>query len=211
MGQNNNHKSNFHFLILDCKSFAVNYSLKSGTHRHHQTLGFMSSSLPSQFWNNILWTDETKINLYQSDRKRRVWRRKGTAHDPKHTTSLVKHGGGSVGMYGCQWNWFSCIYWWCDYWQKQQDESEVFRAILSAHIQPNASELIGRRFTVQMDNDPKHTAKQPKSFWRERSGLLCNGQVNHLTWIRLSMHFTCWRQNWRENAPRTSRNWRRLQ
>ncbi len=44
--------------------------------------------------------------------------------------------------------------------------------------------------------------KQPKSFWRERSGLLCNGQVNHLTWIRLSMHFTCWRQNWRENAPK---------
>ncbi len=32
MGQNNNHKSNFHFLILGCKSFAVNYSLKSGTH-----------------------------------------------------------------------------------------------------------------------------------------------------------------------------------
>ncbi len=29
MGQNNNHKSNFHFLILGCKSFAVNYSLKS--------------------------------------------------------------------------------------------------------------------------------------------------------------------------------------
>ncbi len=39
MGQNNNHKSTFHFLILGCKSFAVNYSLKSGTHRHHQTLG----------------------------------------------------------------------------------------------------------------------------------------------------------------------------
>ncbi len=48
-------------------------------------------------------------------------------------------------------------------------------------------------------------------FEGKRSGLLCNGQVNHLTWIRLSMHFTCWRQNWRENAPRTSRNWRRLQ
>ena len=22
-------------------------------------------------------------------------------------------------MYGCQWNWFPCIYWWCDCWQKQ--------------------------------------------------------------------------------------------
>ena len=31
--------------------------------------------------------------------------------------------------------------------------SEAFQAILSAHIQTNASELIGRRFTVQMDND----------------------------------------------------------
>ncbi|XP_039537119.1 uncharacterized protein LOC120485411 [Pimephales promelas] len=26
---------------------------------------------PPQFWNNILWTDETKINLHQSDGKRR--------------------------------------------------------------------------------------------------------------------------------------------
>ncbi len=42
--------------------------------------------------------------------------------------------------------------------------SEVFRAILFAHIQPNASELIGRCFTVQMDNDSKHTAKATKEF-----------------------------------------------
>lgn len=40
------------------------------------------------------------------------------------------------------------------------------------------------------------------------SEMLRNGQVNQPTWIRLSMHSTCWRQNWRENAPRTSRNWR---
>ncbi len=83
-------------------------------------------------------------------------------------------------------------FWWCDADKSSRMNSEVFWAILSAHIQPNASELIGRRFTVQMDNDPSILQKQPKSFWRERSGLLCNGQVNHLTWIRLSMHFTCW-------------------
>ncbi len=52
MGQNNNHKSNFHFLILGCKSFAVNYSLKSGTHRHHQTLGFIpGDALPGLYCN----------------------------------------------------------------------------------------------------------------------------------------------------------------
>ena len=50
MGQTNNHKSNFHFLILGCKSFAVNYSLKPGTHRHHQTLGFIpGDALPGLY------------------------------------------------------------------------------------------------------------------------------------------------------------------
>ncbi len=54
MGQNNNHKSNFHFLILGCKSFAVNYSLKSGTHRHHQTLGFIpGDALPGLCCNRL--------------------------------------------------------------------------------------------------------------------------------------------------------------
>jgi len=40
MGSINNHKLNFHFLTLGCKSFAVNYSLKSGAHRHQQMLDF---------------------------------------------------------------------------------------------------------------------------------------------------------------------------
>ncbi len=45
------------------------------------------------FWKSILWTAEIKINLYQNDGKKKAWRRLGTAHDPKHTTSYVKHGG----------------------------------------------------------------------------------------------------------------------
>ena len=42
--------------------------------------------------------------------------------------------------------------------------SEVYRAILSAHIRTNATKRIGRRFNVQMDNDPKHTAKAAQDF-----------------------------------------------
>ncbi len=44
-------------------------------------------------WKNILWMAATKINLYQNDGKKKVWRRFETAYDAKHTTSYVKHGG----------------------------------------------------------------------------------------------------------------------
>ena len=44
---------------------------------------------PAEFWKKVLWTEETKMNLYQSDGKKKVWRRKGTAPDPKPTSSCV--------------------------------------------------------------------------------------------------------------------------
>ncbi len=41
---------------------------------------------------------------------------------------------------------------------------EVYRDILSAQIQSNGAKFIGRRFILQMDNDPKHTAKATQEF-----------------------------------------------
>ncbi len=83
------------------------------------------------------------------------------------TTSSVKHGGGSVMAWACMAaSGTGSLVFIDDVTADKSSRmnSEVFRAILSAHIQPNASELIGRRFTVQMDNDPKHTAKATKEF-----------------------------------------------
>ncbi len=36
------------------------------------------------------------MNLYLSDGKETMWRKKGNVNDPKHTASSVKHGGGGV-------------------------------------------------------------------------------------------------------------------
>jgi len=91
------HESKYRGFTARCKPFI---SLKNRKAR----LDFAKKKhlkKPAQFWKNILWTDETKINLYQNDGKKKVWRRRGTAHDPKHTTLSVKHSRGSVKSLAC--------------------------------------------------------------------------------------------------------------
>ena len=44
--------------------------------------------------NKILWSDETKVELFGLNAKRHVWRKPGTI--PK-----VKHGVGSIMLWGC--------------------------------------------------------------------------------------------------------------
>ena len=60
--------------------------------------------------NKILWSDETKIELF--GRNANVWRKPGTL-------SMVKHGGGSIMLWGC----FSAAGTWrlVKIWETSQD------------------------------------------------------------------------------------------
>ncbi len=50
---------------------------------------------------HILWSDETKIHLFGSDGVKRVWQQPGDEYKDKCVLPTVKHGGGSVMVWGC--------------------------------------------------------------------------------------------------------------
>ncbi len=53
------------------------------------------------YWNHVLWSDETKINLFGSDVVMRVRWQPGEEYTDKCVLPTVKHGGGSVMVWGC--------------------------------------------------------------------------------------------------------------
>ena len=63
---------------------------------------------PKSFWENILWTDETKLELFVKPHHPYVHRKQNEAFKEKNTFPTVKHGGGSVmflGLLCCLWHW----------------------------------------------------------------------------------------------------------
>ncbi len=53
------------------------------------------------YWNHVLWSDEIKINLFGSDGVKRLWRQPSEEYKDKRVLPTVKHGGGSVMVWGC--------------------------------------------------------------------------------------------------------------
>ncbi|KAI4876221.1 hypothetical protein NFI96_017955 [Prochilodus magdalenae] len=53
------------------------------------------------YWNHVLRSDETKINLFGSDGVKHVWRQPGKEYKDKCVLPTVKHFGGSVMVWDC--------------------------------------------------------------------------------------------------------------
>ncbi|KAJ4935274.1 hypothetical protein JOQ06_016810, partial [Pogonophryne albipinna] len=50
--------------------------------------------------NQIVWFDETQMDLFGLNAKHHIWRNPGTTHHLANTIPTVKHGGGSIMLWG---------------------------------------------------------------------------------------------------------------
>ena len=48
------------------------------------------------FWNSVIFSDESKYNIFGSDGHENVWRKVNTELDPRNMTATVKYSGGSL-------------------------------------------------------------------------------------------------------------------
>ena len=56
---------------------------------------------PQDFWNNVLWTDETKVEISGHNAQQHIWRKPNTTYEHKHVILTVKHSGGGVIIWAC--------------------------------------------------------------------------------------------------------------
>ena len=115
-------------------------------------------------WKKVLWTDESKFEVFGSQRRTFVRRRTNEKMLEECLTPSVKHGGGNVMVWGC----FGAGKVGDLYRVKGILNKEGYHSILQRHAIPSGQRLIGANFILQQDNDPKHTSKLCKNYLEQK-------------------------------------------
>ncbi|KAK3554864.1 hypothetical protein QTP86_000902 [Hemibagrus guttatus] len=102
---------------------------------------------PQDFWENTLWTDEIKIELFGMSVSHYIWRKSNTAFQKKN---IIPTGPGRLAVINGTMN------------------SAVYQKILKENVRPSVCDLkLKRTWVLQQDNDPKHTSKSTSEWLKK--------------------------------------------
>lgn len=118
-------------------------------------------------WRTVIFSDETKINRFNSDGREWCWYREEESLIPRNVKQTVKHGGGNIKIWGCMTSFgvgFMCQI--VDILD-QHLYIDILKGELASTIEHYG--LDETKITFQHDNDPKHTAKKVKEYLSDQT------------------------------------------
>ena len=116
-----------------------------------------------EMFNRVLYTDESKFEIFGTKRRQNVRRKIGEAYQPECLNPTIKHGGSSLQVWGCL---------------SSSGVGDLIKTegrltgkryvdILRHHAVCSGMKLIGHNFILQQDNDPKHCSRAVKNYLNE--------------------------------------------
>ena len=156
---------------------------------------------PSGFWNKMLWSDESKFNLFGSDGKVMVWRSAKEKFGPECTIFTVKHGDGNINCWAC----FSSSDVGSLIFIDGNMTGELYREILESNLLKSVEKLgMSHDWIFQHDNDPKHRVAIVAS-WLNRNG------VEQLRWPSFSLDLNPIEHLWDDVERQLKKKWPKSQ
>lgn len=104
----------------------------------------------SEFWETVLWSDETKLEMSEHMDQWYIWYAKGQAYDQVSIIPLFKHEGGLLMIWGC----FSAVVTGKFHHIPGIIDSQEYHAILKENMIPSVDKLNLRdHWTFKQDNN----------------------------------------------------------
>ena len=111
---------------------------------------------PQDFWTNVLWTDETKVEMFGHNVQHHVWQKPNTVYQHKHLIPTVNHSGGGVMIWAC----FAATGPGPLAVIESTMNASVYQSILKSNVRPSVQQpILGQNWVMQQDNYPKHNSK----------------------------------------------------